>query len=401
MEATATSASRYRIGPSSFRRSGLVAAVASLLILFHPDTSQALCTDPETTPRLDVPAVVCEVGAPCTVSIDLSLAEPPNEESIKSTNATLVSNKAITCATCSVETPAGYGNCAFNAGSCTFFLGDAFDLVNEFFEGTIATVSLTCDAPGTHILDLADVSFGSDTGFPIAGCGQSATLSCVISCDEDGDCSSLDDSCNVGVCAGANGTCTTIPRDDGAACSLCPDTLDSFCHDAARAKLDYNEKKAGKEKMNLRWQKIEAVTARGDYGDPIDDDTVVSACIYDDSGSLVREFVVDRAGATCAGKACWKAKGDRGYGYTDKDASAIGISKMDYMSGDAGRGKAAAKGKNDAKKGLASLPAGVASALGGNTAPTIQMITEAGFCVGATLNDVKDDGPSRYRAQKR
>jgi hypothetical protein len=29
------------------------------------------------------------------------------------------------------------------------------------------------------------------------------------------------------------------------------------------------------------------------------------------------------------------------------------------------------------------------------------MITEAGFCVGATLNDVKDDGPSRYRAQKR
>jgi hypothetical protein len=153
--------------------------------------------------------------------------------------------------------------------------------------------------------------------------------------------------------------------------------------------------------MNLRWQKVQTAITQADFGDPTVDDTVVANCIYDDLGSLVHEFVVARAGDTCAGKPCWKTKGTRGYGYVDKGGSATGISKMDYLSGDAGRGKAAVKGKNDAKKGRTSLPAGIAAALAGNSAPTIQMLTDSGFCVGATLNQVREDGPLRYRAQKR
>lgn len=408
MHFTVTSASVRRFerrafprGMSSSKVLRFATASVFFLVLSGPGSAAAECAVSGTTPRLDVPAITCEVGEPCVISIDLSLADPPDEETIKTAIATLTSDKAITCTACSVETPAGYGNCAFNPATCGFFLGDAFDQTNELSEGTIASISLTCDVPGSHDLDLETVSFGSPAGSPVEGCGQAATLTCEIPCAADGDCAALDDPCNVGVCSSGTDTCTTIPRDDGAPCSLCPETLDSFCHTASRAKLDYNEKKAGKEQMGLRWQKIQAAISQADFGDPIGDDTVVSSCIYDDSGSLVHEFSVARAGDDCAGKPCWKSKGTRGYGYIDKDGSSSGVSKVDYLSGDVGRGKAAVKGKNDEKKGLTQLPAGLASALSGNVAPTIQMITDSGFCVGATLNDIRDDGPSRYRAQKR
>ena len=116
---------------------------------------------------------------------------------------------------------------------------------------------------------------------------------------------------------------------------------------------------------------------------------------------MIQEFIVNRAGDLCDGKDCWKEKGNKGYGYKDKEASAAGVSKIEYLSGNPGKGSAKTKGKNDAKKGLTSLPTGVAAALSGNMSPTIQMLTSDGFCVSATLNEIKEDDPFRFRAQKR
>ncbi|MEO6029996.1 MAG: hypothetical protein ABIR79_24280, partial [Candidatus Binatia bacterium] len=64
-----------------------------------------------------------------------------------------------------------------------------------------------------------------------------------------------------------------------------------------------------------------------------------------------------------------------------------------FAGGAATKGKASAQGKNDAAKGLNSLPPGLVAALTGNTSPTIQLVTSDGLCVGATMSKVgKDDG---------
>jgi hypothetical protein len=181
----------------------------------------------------------------------------------------------------------------------------------------------------------------------------------------------------------------------------CPSAPAPSCLTAAQGRLDYSEKKAGKEKMKLQWKRIATATVQGDFGDPVGGETGVALCIYNDANSLVRAFTVDRAGGQCAGKPCWKAKGTKGYGYKDKESSSDGISKLGYGSGEAAKGKADAKGKNNASKSQTALPTGVVASLAGNTAPTIQMLTSDGLCVGATMTEVKKDDGLRYKAQKK
>lgn len=208
--------------------------VASTIALFAtawvPGAAHAACADPSETPRLNVPAAACQVGQPCALSVELAL-DGITPENVKTTSGTLASDKAMTCTDCVVEAPAGYGNCNFNASACTFFLGDAFDPVSEFAEGTIATITVTCDEAGTHTLDLTGVSFGAPSGTPIDGCGQGVTIECTDLC-EGVDCSNLDDDCNLGVCDGATGTCNSEQRSDGTPCEdgvacTSPDTCDS------------------------------------------------------------------------------------------------------------------------------------------------------------------------------
>ncbi|MFT4569424.1 MAG: hypothetical protein ACI8TX_000642 [Hyphomicrobiaceae bacterium] len=183
--------------------------------------------------------------------------------------------------------------------------------------------------------------------------------------------------------------------------AACPATPALGCLTGGRASIQYNEKKAGKEKMKLKLTNIEEATVQGDFGDPVNSFTEVALCIYDDFSDLVQEFVVARAGDTCAGKPCWKAKGTKGYGYKDKDVATQGVAKIGLKSGDAGKGKADALGKNNVAKGQTSLPLGVVAALGGNVSPTIQLITGEGVCVGATMNTLKKDDGLIYIALKK
>ena len=111
------------------------------------------------------------------------------------------------------------------------------------------------------------------------------------------------------------------------------------------------------------------------------------------------ERLVDRGGQTCVDKECWKARGGSGYGYADKTSTAGGISKIGFNSGTAGKGKADAKGGNNASKGQLSLPVGIVAQLTGNLAPTIEMTTSDGFCVSATMSEVTKGDASRYAAR--
>ena len=189
---------------------------------------------------------------------------------------------------------------------------------------------------------------------------------------------------------------TTTTLASALSCDVAPA---SPCIVADGAKLLYSEKKVGKEKMKVQWQKFGSATTQADFGDPVSASTAVVTCIYNDSNALVSENLVNRGGAICDGRPCWKAKGTTGYGYKDKAGSADGVTKIGYKSGDIGKGKASAQGKNNASKGQNSLPTGVVGALGGQVAPTVQILTDNGLCIGATLSVTKDDG-AQYQAQK-
>ena len=82
-------------------------------------------------------------------------------------------------------------------------------------------------------------------------------------------------------------------------------------------------------------------------------------------------------------------------------ASAAGVAKIGFVGGDAGKGKASAQGKNNASKGLTSLPTGLSAALTGNTSPTIELVTSDGLCVGAKMNRVVKDAAQLYKAQRK
>jgi hypothetical protein len=183
--------------------------------------------------------------------------------------------------------------------------------------------------------------------------------------------------------------------------SLCGTAPNPLCLVAGQAQLQSNDAHSGKETLKLRWAKIATTTTRVSFGDPVSDSTVAAFCLFNDAGTPVGELIVDRAGKTCGTKPCWRLTGKQGLAYQDKMASAAGITKIGFVGGAAGKGKARAQGKNDAAKGLKSLPTGLSAALTGNTSPTIELVTSDGFCVGATMNKVVKDVALQYKAQKK
>jgi hypothetical protein len=156
----------------------------------------------------------------------------------------------------------------------------------------------------------------------------------------------------------------------------------------------------GKEKLIAKLLKGPGLGAL-DYGDPLGSGgTAYSVCIYDDAGDLAGKLEVDRAGASCAGKECWKPVGATGYRYKDKDASADGVSGLKLLGGDAGKSKVLLKGANNAAKGETSLPIGIANLLAGSTGATVQLFgSDAPQCYSATLGTVVKSETDFFKAR--
>ncbi len=194
---------------------------------------------------------------------------------------------------------------------------------------------------------------------------------------------------------------TPTPTATATATPVCGATPAPSCLVAAQAQVQAKESTPGKEKLKLQWKKITTATAQGDFGDPVSGTTVLALCLYNDGGGLVRELVVDRGGGTCSGDPCWQAVSTKGYKYKDKVAASYGITKVQWLAGGPGAGKAKAQGANNVSKGQTALPIGTAAALAGSTTPTIQFVTSAGLCVGASMNDVSVDDGLVYKAKKK
>ena len=200
------------------------------------------------------------------------------------------------------------------------------------------------------------------------------------------------------ICADLNGNGLC----DVAEAPGCTVSVDPECEDVEKAKLALSEKEAGKEQVKLKLGKILVATTQAQFGDPLDGDTAVGVCVFDDSGDLATSVFLDKAGQFCDdGNPCWKAKGSKGYGFKDKAGTSDGINKAKFKSGDPGKGKFSVAGKNKADDGLTGVPAGMVAALAGSATPTVQVRTTDGLCIGATLDDIGKDDGAQFKAAKK
>lgn len=176
-------------------------------------------------------------------------------------------------------------------------------------------------------------------------------------------------------------TATSAPP-IGVACGTAPALT---CIAPAKGSLLINEKKPGKEKLKVSLSKLGTALTQAQLGNPVSGNTAYKVCVYDAANQLTGEYTVARGGQTCGDDPCWAAMSDKGYKYKDKAGTADGITKMQLVGGDAGKGKVKVMGKN----GSGQLPTGVAAAMQNQTAATVQVLSSSAICFGVNLTDVK------------
>jgi hypothetical protein len=186
----------------------------------------------------------------------------------------------------------------------------------------------------------------------------------------------------------------------------CPASPAGSCETTwGKMRLQVKETNPGKEKMSAQWQKGSQLAGTA-FGNPLNaGGTAYTICIYDGAGGLAGQYVVDRAGDTCVGKACWRSTGgdppgNKGYKYNDKDVTSDGIQRMQLKGGDVGKSKLSVKGGNKVGKGQRSLPTGVVAQLTGSTSVTVQLFgSDMPKCFSATLMDIQKDDGGQFKAR--
>jgi len=185
-------------------------------------------------------------------------------------------------------------------------------------------------------------------------------------------------------------TSTTLPP------GACPATPDGGCVDLTGpgTRLVLRENSPGRERLIFRSGKGTAQTAT-DFGDPTTGGgTDYALCVYDHTGTLVQDYIVDRAGDTCGSLPCWGLIGHnpvggprhKGYLYRDNARTADGIKVLRLRATSTAR--VSARGGNGA--GGATLPTGVTAALEDATSATVQVHgSDAAVCLSATLAHVR------------
>lgn len=237
-----------------------------------------------------------------------------------------------------------------------------------------------------------------------ASCGD-GVLQTGETCDDgntdDGDCCSSScqyepagSACEDGV------VCTALDTCDGLGACQAGGPATGCVSPWAKANLLIKEKKAGKEKFILKIKGGPAL-AQGDFGDPVTGDTAYDICVFDDAGDLAFSLAVDRAGATCAGKPCWKAKKDTGWLYKDKDTASDGVKIMKLFGGAAGKTQIQVLAANNDKKGQLSMPTGIATTLQAATSARVQVVTSEDQCFDVTVDQIKKQDADFFKGIKK
>jgi hypothetical protein len=229
-----------------------------------------------------------------------------------------------------------------------------------------------------------------------ASCEDGLVCNGEETCNGSGVCNSgrpLDCSQGSGLCAVSN-TCV-----EPGGCVYTPTPASGCLSGWERAAVLITEVVEGREKFKLRMKKG-AEIVQGDFGDPTAS-TDYTVCFYRlDDGGYAGEIIVDRGGATCAGRSCWKRADSRGFTYNDRERSADGVKKAKFLGGHAGKSSMRMFGGNSAAKGLLSQPLGITKGLEhAFTGARIQIRSNDGpACFQADFGVVKRTGPAYFRA---
>ena len=233
--------------------------------------------------------------------------------------------------------------------------------------------------------------------------GGDAASSTALNVTVDGPTNTPTDTPAVAGTPTATPTSTPTPMPAGA----CPATTDPGCAAGfAKGLLLMKANVPGKEKLVAKLLKGPAL-AQTDMGNPLDSGqggsgTIFSLCVYDDADNLAGGVVVDRAGAVCDDKPCWKPIGNApndpqgpgaGYKYRDTSLAADGVLKILYRGGAIGKSKGLVTGKG------AALPIGMPAALQFSSHATIQLRSSDGVCLAASLSDIKTQDASVFKAK--
>jgi hypothetical protein len=247
-------------------------------------------------------------------------------------------------------------------------------------------------------------------------CGDDGNLCTDDLCGSNGSGTQCSDGsvCNGDETCNGEGTCQpgiTLDCNDGDACThdVCdpiegcrnPVEPATGCVDRwATASLLVDEGVVGRERLQVRMLRGPALMGTS-FGDPLPaGGTAYSVCVYDDAGGLAGRLEVDRAGSTCGLRSCWKRIGPRGFAFRDRSASSDGTKGMKLLGGGVGRSTLAFRAGNDSRKGLTSMPTGIAAALAGSTSATVQVHgSDAPDCFSATLGEVVKDTGSIFKAR--
>lgn len=180
--------------------------------------------------------------------------------------------------------------------------------------------------------------------------------------------------------------------------SACPAAPLVGCNAATKVSVSIDEKNPGAEKLKLSLAKFEGPIVADDLGDPRSDDGQYDVCIYDGADALVGSLVVAGGARRCAKKPCWSQSKKVGARYKDKAGFESGVQSLSMSGGAAGKGKIRIAGKNNAKKGPAKLPAGIAPALEDENSARIQLLAP-GDCFDASFDDVKRADGLQFQAK--
>ena len=189
----------------------------------------------------------------------------------------------------------------------------------------------------------------------------------------------------------------------------CPDLPEPSCTTGFGGKM-LAKYQTTTEKLIIKF-KDGASSVQTDFGNQLLlDEPGKVVCIYDDTPlpgqpNLVAALQVDRSGAPCDPRDCWKATGGdpptgKGFLFNDKNKVQDGIQKIKFTSSDAGKTKLFVKGDiPDAVTPEPSFLGSIAYKLQDSTSVTVQVGEQGGDCFSTTLTDILQSDGSQFRAK--
>jgi hypothetical protein len=174
------------------------------------------------------------------------------------------------------------------------------------------------------------------------------------------------------------------------------------CRTARKAVVTIRERRVGSEHLVFAARGFDAGLPREALGDPVRGPTAYRLCIYDAADRLVGRLLMDRAGDVCGARErpCWRTLEVGGYTYRDPTASADGVRRLDAKAGSPGKGGVRLGARNATRKGIASLPTGVAAALESNDRATVQLVTSDAGCMSVVLDRVQKADGGTFKAKR-